>query len=104
MRDSTNQFYNAVKETKQWINGEIEETTLNLRIIQYEMSKNEISEKTNRISKQRENSSKTSYINEKSIENNTQAPKASTASNSRNTAEVKQGENKLQTGSQPIEN
>ena len=68
------------------------------------MRKNEISEKTNRINKQRENSSKTSHIHEKSIENNTQAPKASTASNSRNTAEVKQGENKLQTGSQPIEN
>ena len=86
------------------INREIEETTLNLRIIQYEMRKNEISEKINRMNKQRENSSKTSYINEKNIENNTQAPKASTASNSRNTAEVIQGENKLQTWSQPIEN
>ena len=74
------------------INREIEETTLNLRIIQYEMRKNEISEKINRINKQRENSSKTSYINEKNIENNTQAPKASTASNSRNTAEIIQGE------------
>ena len=74
------------------INREIEETTLNLRIIQYEKRKNEISEKINRINKQRENSSKTSYINEKNIENNTQAPKASTALNSRNTAEVIQRE------------
>ena len=74
------------------INREIEETTLNLRIIQYEMRKNEISEKINRINKQRENSSKTSYINEKNIENNTQVPKASTALNSRNTAEVIQRE------------
>ena len=55
------------------------------------------------MNKQRENSSKTSYINDKNIENNTQAPKASTASNSRNTAEVIQGENKLQRGSQPME-
>ena len=68
------------------------------------MKKNEISEKINRMNKQRENSSKRSYVNDKNIENNTQAPKASTASNSGNTAEVIQGENKLQTGSQPMEN
>ena len=55
------------------------------------------------MNKQRESSSKTSYVNDKNIENNTQAPKASTASNSRNTAEVIQGENKLQRGSQPME-
>ena len=41
--DSTTQCENAVKETKQWINREIEETNLNLRTIQYEMRKNEIS-------------------------------------------------------------
>ena len=57
------------------------------------MRKNEISEKINRMNKQRENSSKTSYINDKNTE-----------SNSRNTAEVIQSENKLQTGSQPMEN
>ena len=102
--DSTTQCENAVKETKQWINREIEETNLNLRTIQYEMRKNEISEKINRMSKQRENNSKTSYINDKNIENNIQAPKASTAENNRNTAEVRQGENNLQTESQPIEN
>ena len=34
----------------------------------------------------------------------TQAPKTSTAANNRNREEVIQGENKLQTGSQPIEN
>ena len=44
------------------------------------------------------------HINDKNIDNNTQAPKSSTATNNRNTAEVIQGENKLQTGSQPIEN
>ena len=68
------------------------------------MRKNEISEKINRMSKQRENNSKTSYINDKNIENNTQAPKTSTAENNRITAEVIQGENNLQTESQPIEN
>ena len=55
------------------------------------------------MNKQRENNSET-YINDKNIENNTQAPKSSTAANNRNMAEVIQGENKLQTGSQPIEN
>ena len=55
------------------------------------------------MNKQRENS-KTSYINDKNIENNTQEPKTSTAENNRNTAEVIQGENNLQTESQPIEN
>ena len=68
------------------------------------MRKNEISEKTNRINKHTENNSKTWYINDKNIENNTQAPKISTAANNRNMAEVIRGENKLQTGSQPIEN
>ena len=102
--DSTTQCENAVKETKQWINREIEETNLNLRTIQYEMRKNEISEKINRMNKQRENNSKTSYINDKNIENNIQAPKTSTAENNSNTAEVRQGENNLQTESQPIEN
>ena len=56
------------------------------------------------MNKQRENNSKTSYINDKNIENNTQEPKTSTAENNRNTAEVIQGENNLQTVSQPIEN
>ena len=55
------------------------------------------------MNKQKENNSKT-YINDKNIENNTQAPKTSTAASNRNTTEVIQGENKLQTGSQPIEN
>ena len=67
------------------------------------MRKNEILEKINRMNKQRENNSET-YINDKNIENNTKAPKSSTAANNRNMAEVIQGENKLQTGSQPIEN
>ena len=44
------------------------------------------------------------YVNDMNIESNTQAPKASTAANNRNTAEVTQGENKLQTRNQPIEN
>ena len=44
------------------------------------------------------------HINDRNIENNAQAPKSSTAANNRNTAEVIQGENKLQTGSQPVEN
>ena len=102
--DSNTQCKNAVKETKQWINREIEETNLNLRTTQYEMRKNEIQEKINRMNKRRENNSKPSYINDKNIENNTQAPKTSTAASNRNTTEVIQGENKLQTGSQPIEN
>ena len=51
--DSTTQCKSTVKETKQWINREIEETNLNLRTIQYEMRKNEISEKINRMNKQR---------------------------------------------------
>ena len=38
------------------------------------------------------------------IESHTQAPKTSTTANNRNMAEVTQGENKLQTGNQPIEN
>ena len=67
------------------------------------MRKNEILEKINRMNKQRENNSET-HINDKNIENNTKAPKSSTAANNRNMAEVIQGENKLQTGSQPIEN
>ena len=68
------------------------------------MRKTEISEKTNRINKHTENNSKTWYINDKNIENNTQAPKTSTTANNRYTAEVIQGENKLQTENQPIEN
>ena len=68
--DSTTLCENAVKETKQWINREIGKTNLNLRTIQYEMRKNDISEKINRMNKQRENNSKT-YINDKNIENNT---------------------------------
>ena len=44
------------------------------------------------------------HINDKNLENNAQARKSSTAANNRNTAEVIQGENKLQTGSQPVEN
>ena len=56
------------------------------------------------MNKQRENNSKTSYINDKNLENNAQAPKTSTAENNRNTLEVIQGENNLQTGNQPIEN
>ena len=102
--DSNTQCKNAVKETKQWINREIEETNLNLRTTQYEMRKNEIQEKINRMNKRRENNSKPSYINDKNIENNTQAPKTSTTANNRYTAEVIQGENKLQTENQPIEN
>ena len=68
------------------------------------MRKNEISEKIDRMNKQRENNSKQLYIYNKNIKNNTQAPKTSFATNNRNTAEVIQGGNKLQTGSQPIEN
>ena len=55
------------------------------------------------MNEQRENNSKP-YINDKNIENNTQASKTSTTANNRNITEVIQGENKLQTGSQPIEN
>ena len=44
------------------------------------------------------------HINDKNIENNAQAPKISTAANNRYTTEVIQGENKLQTENQPIEN
>ena len=53
------------------------------------MRKNETSEKINRMNmnKQRENNSET-YINDKNIENSTQALKTSTAANNRNTAEV----------------
>ena len=67
------------------------------------MRKNKISETISRMNKQKENNSKT-YINDKNIENNTQAPKTSTTANNRYTAEVIQGENKLQTENQPIEN
>ena len=44
------------------------------------------------------------HISDKNIENNTQAPKISTAANNRYTAEVIQEENKLQTENQPIKN
>ena len=85
--DSTNQGTNAGKETKQCKNRETEEPNLNLRTTQYEMRKNETSEKINRMNKQRENNSET-YINDKNIENSTQALKTSTAANNRNTAEL----------------
>ena len=103
MLDSTTQCKNTVKETKQWINREIEETNLNLRNIQYEIRKNEISEKINRMNKQKENNSKT-YINEKNIVNNTQVPQTPTAANNRYTAEVMQGQNKLQPQNRQLEN
>ena len=44
------------------------------------------------MNKQKENNSKT-YINDKNIKNNTQAPKNPTATNNRYTAEVIQGQN-----------
>ena len=103
MLDSTTQCKNTVKETKQWINREIEETNLNLRTIQYEIRKNEISEKINRMNKQKENNSKT-YINEKNIVNNTQVPQTPIAANNRYTAEVMQGQNKLQPQNRQLEN
>ena len=60
------------------------------------MRKNKISETISRMNKQKENNSKT-YINDKNIENNTQAPKTSTTANNRYTAENKENkENRKQ--------
>ena len=61
-----------------------------------------ISEKINRMNKQKKKLK--TYINDMNSESNTEAPKTSTTASNRNTAEVTQGENILQTGNQPIEN
>ena len=51
--DSTPHYNYTIKETKRWVNREIEETNLNVKPIEYQIRKKKISESINRVNKQK---------------------------------------------------